>query len=54
MHTPKIIEILKESDYRLELFTQKSIELLEARITDKSIMGGGAEIELLCHLFGTR
>lgn len=44
MHTPKIIEILKDSDYRLELFTQKSIELLEARITDKPIMGGGQKL----------
>lgn len=40
MHTPKIIEVLKDSDYRLEIFTQKSIELLEARITDKPNNGG--------------
>lgn len=52
----KITEILKDSEYKLELFSKESITRLEARITDKPIMGGGEkkEIELLCHLFGKR
>lgn len=48
----KIAEILKDSDYKLEIFSEEAIKNLEARITNKHNMGGG--IELLCHLFGTR
>lgn len=36
----KIAEILKDSDYKLELFSEKTIENLEARITNKHIGGG--------------
>lgn len=39
----KIAEILKDSDYKLELFSEKAIKDLEARITNKHIFlrGGG-------------
>ena len=32
MHTPKITQILKDSEYKLELFSQESIENLESKI----------------------
>ena len=39
----KITEILKDSDYRLELFSHESIANLEARIVAKPTSTGGGK-----------
>ena len=39
----KITEILKDSEYKLELFNKESIENLEKRIITKESNGGGVE-----------
>ena len=41
MHTPKIAQILKDSDYTLTLFSKDSIQNLEAKIITKNANGGG-------------
>lgn len=41
MHTPQLAQILKDSEYRLELFSQEAIKNLEANIIVKSTNGGG-------------
>ena len=40
MHTPQLAQILKDSEYRLELFSQEAIKNLEANIVVKTLMGG--------------
>lgn len=38
-NTMKIAEILKDSDYKLEIFSEEAIKNLEARITNKHNRG---------------
>ena len=44
MHTPQLAQILKDSEYRLELFSQEAIKNLEANIIVKNANGGGINI----------
>ncbi|MGX3098487.1 hypothetical protein [Helicobacter sp. 23-1046] len=44
MHTPQLAQILKDSEYRLEIFSQEAIKNLEANIVVKTLMGGGINI----------
>lgn len=41
MHMPQLAQILKDSEYRLELFSEESIANLEATIIVKNTNGGG-------------
>lgn len=41
MHTPQLAQILKDSEYKLELFDKEAIENLEKRIITKDSNGGG-------------
>ena len=41
MHTPQLAQILKNSEYKLELFSQEAIKNLEANIIVKNANGGG-------------
>ncbi|MGX2972510.1 hypothetical protein [Helicobacter sp. T3_23-1059] len=49
MHTPQLAQILKDSEYRLEIFSEESIANLEANIIVKSTNGGGGINILTTH-----